>query len=401
MTEMTTGAAIVESLIAHGVDTIFGLPGAQTYGLMDALHGAKDRIRFISVRHEQAAAYMAFGYARSTGRVGAFTVVPGPGILNTMAALCTAVGCNVPVLGITGQVPRDFLGKGRGHLHELPDQLATLNSLVKWAARITAPGDAPELVGEAFRQMLSGRPGPTVLESPRDVMSQVGEVSFPAVSLPGPPPVQNSDIEAAAALIRASERPMIYVGGGALDASAEITQLAECLQAPVSAFRAGRGVVSDDHPLGFSLPAAHELWDETDLLIGIGTRLEGPYMRWNQMRWMDKPAEPKLIRIDIDPKEMGRFRPDVPVVGDARVCTEALNLALRGHEGAERSEKLAAIKAKTLAAFEDIQPQMAYLKTIRDVLPDDGFFVEELCQVGFASNYAFPVLAPRTYTSEH
>ncbi len=102
MTEMTTGAAIVESLIAHGVDTIFGLPGAQTYGLMDALHGAKDRIRFISVRHEQAAAYMAFGYARSTGRVGAFTVVPGPGILNTMAALCTAVGCNVPVLGITG-----------------------------------------------------------------------------------------------------------------------------------------------------------------------------------------------------------------------------------------------------------------------------------------------------------
>ncbi len=401
MAKMSTGAAIVESLIANGVDTIFGLPGAQTYALFDALQKARDRIRLVSVRHEQAAAYMAFGYARSTGRVGAYSVVPGPGVLNTMAALSTAVGCNVPVLCITGQVPADFLGKGRGHLHELPDQLGTLQSLVKWAARITQPGEAPELVAEAFRRMLTGRPGPAVLETPWDVMGEVGEVRIAPVTLPDPPAPDAAEIAAAAELICAAENPMIYTGGGALDASGEVTQLAERLWAPVFSFRSGRGVVSDDHPLGFSLPAAHELWDACDLLIGIGTRLEGPYMRWNQIRWMDKPADPKLIRIDIDPKEMTRFAPDAGVLGDARVSAQALNEALEARQvqGRDRSQQLAAIKTKTLAAFEDIQPQMSYLKVIRQALPDDGFFVEELCQAGFASNYAFPVLAPRSYVT--
>ncbi len=401
MARMNTGAAIVESLIAQGVDTIFGLPGAQTYTLFDALHRARDRIRLISVRHEQAAAYMAFGYARSTGRVGAYSVVPGPGVLNTMAALSTAVGCNVPVLCITGQVPSDFLGKGRGHLHELPDQLATLASLVKWAARITAPEEAPQLIAQAFRQMRTGRPGPVVLETPWDVMSQDGEVRIGPAVLPDPPLAEGSEIAAAARLVASCERPMIYVGGGALHASREVIELAERLQAPVFSFRAGRGVVGDDHPLGFSLPAARELWDETDLLIGIGTRLEGPYMRWNQMRWMDKPAEPKLIRIDIDPEEMNRFPPDAGVVGDARICTRALieALAASGVEGADRSEKFARIKVRTLAAFDQIQPQMSYLKIIRALVPRDGFFVEELCQAGFTSNYAYPVYEPRTYVT--
>ena len=156
---MTGGMAIVEALIANGVDTVFGLPGAQLYPLFDALQQRSDRIRTVGARHEQACGYMAFGYARSTGRPGVYAVVPGPGVLNTSAALCTAFGCCAPVLCITGQVPSAFLGRGRGHLHELPDQLATLRTLTKWAARIERPADAPEIVNEAFRQMLSGRPG--------------------------------------------------------------------------------------------------------------------------------------------------------------------------------------------------------------------------------------------------
>ena len=156
---MTGGMAIVEALVANGVEVVFGLPGAQLYPLFDALQQKSDAIRTIGARHEQACGYMAFGYARSTGRPGVYAVVPGPGVLNTAAALCTAYGCCAPVLCITGQVPSAFLERGRGHLHELPDQLGTLRTLVKWAARIERPADAPEIVNEAFRQMLSGRPG--------------------------------------------------------------------------------------------------------------------------------------------------------------------------------------------------------------------------------------------------
>src|ERR1700752_433334 len=170
MTTMTGGEAIVSGLVAHGVDTVFGLPGAQVYGLFDAFHQAQ--LKVIGARHEQACGYMAYGYARSTGRPGIFSVVPGPGVLNAGAALLTAFGANEPVLCLTGQVPTQFLGKGRGHLHEMPDQLATLRTFVKWAERIEYSGNAPELFARAFQEILSGRRGPVSLEMPWDVFTQ-------------------------------------------------------------------------------------------------------------------------------------------------------------------------------------------------------------------------------------
>ena len=127
--KMTGGEAIVRAAIANGIDTIFGLPGAQIYPLFDAIHQAPE-VKAIISRHEQGAAYMAFGYASATGKPGAFAVVPGPGVLNATAALCTAAGCNKPVLCLTGQVPSGFLGVGRGHLHELSDQKGTLASII-------------------------------------------------------------------------------------------------------------------------------------------------------------------------------------------------------------------------------------------------------------------------------
>ena len=159
MTQMTGGEAIVAELRRHAVDVVFGLPGAQIYGLFDALHGENARMRVIGARHEQGCAYMALGYARSTGRPGVYAVVPGPGMLNTTAALLTAYGCNAPVLCLTGQVPSAFFGRGRGHLHEMRDQLATMRGLVKWADRIEHPATAAGAVAQAFQQMRSGRPG--------------------------------------------------------------------------------------------------------------------------------------------------------------------------------------------------------------------------------------------------
>src|SRR6201747_2511703 len=277
MTATCGGEAIVNGLVAHGVDTVFGLPGAQVYGLFDAFHQAQ--LKVIGARHEQACGYMAYGYARSPGKPGVFSVVPGPGVLNAGAALLTALGGNEPVLCLTGQVPTQFLGKGRGYLHEMPDQLATLRTFVKWADRIEYPDAAPALVSRAFQEMLSGRRGPVALEMPWDVFTQRAEVGAAKKFDPFPAPQPDPGrVKAAAALIAASKTPMIFVGSGAIDARDEILELAELIDAPVVAFRSGRGIVSNAHELGLTMAAAYKLWPNTDLMIGIGTRLELPTM---------------------------------------------------------------------------------------------------------------------------
>jgi acetolactate synthase I/II/III large subunit len=395
MTSMTGGEAIVSGLVAHGVDTVFGLPGAQIYGLFDAFHQAQ--LKVIGARHEQACGYMAYGYARSSGKPGVFSVVPGPGVLNAGAAMLTAFGANEPVLCLTGQVPTAFLGKGRGHLHEMPDQLATLRTFVKWAERIEYPDAAPTLVSRAFQEMLSGRRGPVALEMPWDVFTQRAETGAAKVFDPFPAPQPNSDrIKDAAALIAASKTPMIFVGSGAIHARDEILELAEMIDAPVVAFRSGRGIVSNAHELGVTMAAAYKLWPNTDLMIGIGTRMELPTMS----RWPFRPDGLKSVRIDIDPSEMRRLTPDVAIVSDARTGTRELLAAVSKAGRRKTSGRRAAIREASAAALKEIQavqPQMAYLNILREVLPQNAIVTDELSQVGFASWYGFPVYQPRTF----
>jgi acetolactate synthase I/II/III large subunit len=408
--QMTGGMAIVEALIANEVDRVFGLPGAQLYAFFDALAQRKNVIATIGARHEQTCGYMAFGYARSTGRPGVYAVVPGPGMLNTTAALATAWGCNAPVLCITGEVPSAYLGRGRGHLHELPDQLATLRTLTKWAARIERAADVPELLNEAFRQMRTGRPGPVAVAMPWDVMRASGFVEpRPGASPTLASPPSPLEVEAAARLLVNAERPMIMTGSGAQHASEAVLMLAEELAAPVAAFRGGRGVVAEDHPLGISSYAAYRLWADTDVLIGIGTRLEMPYMRWaDMMNMIDRPtAPPHLIRIDVEASEMRRLVPHAGIVADAEAGTRALLAEVRRLRDAVRparskaaQRRIAAAKREARAAIEVVQPQLSYLDVIRAALPRDGFFVGELSQVGFTSYFGYPVYQPRTYVSE-
>ncbi|WP_375779864.1 thiamine pyrophosphate-dependent enzyme [Bradyrhizobium sp. ma5] len=397
MTSTSGGEAIVNGLVAHGVDTVFGLPGAQIYGLFDAFHQAQ--LKVIGARHEQACGYMAFGYARSSGKPGVFSVVPGPGVLNASAALLTAFGCNEPVLCLTGQVPTQFLGKGRGHLHEMPDQLATLRTFVKWADRIEYPDNAPALVSRAFQEMLSGRRGPASLEMPWDVFTQRTRVApvKPFDPLPAPQPDPDR-IKAAADLIAGSKAPMIFVGSGAIEASEEILELAEMIDAPVVAFRSGRGIVSNAHELGLTMAAAYRLWPKTDLMIGIGTRMELPTMS----RWPYQPAGLKCVRIDIDPVELRRWPADAGVIADAKAGTADLIAAVRKAGYSKTAGRRAAIREATAATEQEIQriqPQMAYLKILREVLPANAIVTDELSQVGFASWYGFPIYEPRTFVT--
>jgi acetolactate synthase-1/2/3 large subunit len=403
MTRLKTGGeAIVSGLIANGVDTVFGLPGAQMYPLFDALAQNADRIRTVGARHEQACGYMAFGYGRSTGRPGVYSVVPGPGLLNTTAALATGWGCNTPMVCLTGQIPSAFIGRRRGHLHEIADQLGTLRSLVKWAERIERPADAPALVAEAFRQAQSGRPGPVALEMAWDVMASSEDVpeAKAAVLEPGPRP-DPAALAEAVRLIRAAKCPIIMTGSGAQHASAEITRLAELIGAPVAAFRGGRGVTDEAGPWGLSSYAAFRFYEHCDLVIGIGTRLEMPTMRWaNMMAVMTRlDGCRKLIRIDIDPQEMARLEADAGIVADSAAGVAALIEALAGHQAPDNRAAIEKARAEAAEAIRVVQPEMDYLAVIRGVLPADGLLVEELCQAGFASYFGYPVHKPYTYVS--
>ena len=397
MPYLTGAEAIVKSLQQNGVDTIFGLPGGQLDHLFDAIYKTEGKIKLIHSRHEQGAAYMAFGYARSTGRLGVYTVVPGPGLLNTTAALCTAYACNAPVLCLTGQIPSAGIGTGRGYLHEIPDQLGLIQKLTKWAARIDHPTQAPDLVREAFKQLQTGRPRPVELEMAMDVMGQQSEVSLlppESHTALAPDPEQ---IEQVAKQLCLAKSPIIVVGGGAQHASSEVLRMAEMLQAPVTFFRSGKGVIDERHYLSQSFPAGHRLWADADVVLAIGTRLKYQQMYWG----LDKNL--KILRIDIDPTEINRIsKPEIGIVADARTALETLLPLVESHNipRPSRRKELNYLRTEFQDAFEDkIAPQMGYLRVIREELPEDGFFVDEVTQVGFASWYAFPTYHPRQFIS--
>ncbi len=395
MPRMTGGEAIVDGLLRHGIDTVFGLPGVQTYGLFDAFARNANRIRLINARHEQTTAYMALGYACATGRPSAYAVVPGPGVLNTTAALATAWGVNAPVLCLTGQVPSAMIGRGRGQLHELPDQLATLRTLLKYADRINHPTQAPALVARAFQEMLSGRRGPVALEMPWDQFTATAEVTpqdpLPLTPAPTPDPEK---IAAVAKLLDGAKAPMLWVGGGAVHAAAEIKALAERIGAPVVSFRAGRGIVDDRHPLGLTIASAYRLWPETDLLVAFGTRLEVPTSRWGNI-----PAGLKMVRIDIDPAEMARLRVDIGIVADTADAARDLAAIVSPRRETGRAAVIAKAKVDTQADIQRVQPQMSFLEVIRDVLPENGILCDEMTQVGYVSWFGFPFYSPRTLIS--
>ena len=396
MTRMTGGGALVEMLRRHQVDTVFALPGVQNDALFAAFYDAGEALRVIHTRHEQGAAYMAFGYARASGKVGAYAVVPGPGLLNTTAALATAYATNAPVLCISGQIPSDLIGRGFGLLHEIPDQLGILRTLTKWAGRIEHPTQTGPLVNEAFRQLREGRPRPVGLEIPPDVLALETEVALPAPDMPQPAAAPDPElIDKAAALLAAAKKPLIFVGGGAVDAGAEVLAVAEMLQAPVVSFSGGKGIVSDRHYLAQSGLVGHELWREADVVLAIGTRLHQPQLRWGVDRDL------KLIRIDIDPVEITRFfRPALGIVADAKSALAALHRALdqQAPKRASRKDELETLKSSTLASLDErLGPQCEYLRAIRAELPDDGIYVEDLTQVGYVGRMAFPVYHPRTY----
>jgi len=397
MPRMSGGDAVVRSLIAHGIASIYCLPGVQSDHLFNALFDAGDAIHAVHTRHEQGAAYMALGAALATGKPAAYSVVPGPGFLNSTAALATAQSTGAKVLALIGQIPSRGIGKGRGYLHEIPDQLGILRTLTKWAERVERPADAPGLVAQAFRELASSRARPVGLELPPDMLAAQEEVELVSPLPPAPVAALDEDaIAQAAAALDAAACPLIFVGGGALDASAEVQALAERLAAPVVGYRRGKGVLDNRHVLSHALPGGHALWAKADVVLAVGTRMFIPFTAWGT------DDKLKIIKIDIDAAEHDRWPvPVTGLTGDAAAVLRRLDahLAHRAPMEAKRVGASRALKARVAEEFSALGVMLDYLKAIRDVLPDDGVVVDELTQVGYAARVAYEARGPRTYIS--
>ena len=400
LTTMTGGQALVQSLLAQGIDTVFALPGVQLDGAFDAMYDAVNagQLRVFHPRHEQTAAYMADGYARVTGRLGTCLVVPGPGLLNATAALSTAYACNSPVLCVTGQIQSDLIGFGRGQLHEIPNQLEMVRSVTKFSGRAVEPAAIPALVNEAVASLWSGRVRPVEIEIPPDTLFASEDVALlPGVNRPVRSAGDPGLIEQAAKLLGKAKHPLIFVGGGVVnaDATSELLELAEMLQAPVMMTPNGKGAISSRHYLAQNTVSVRELIPDADVLLVVGTRfLEASIQPWGPK------GQRNLIQIDIDPEELGRNSPvALGIEADARASLAALVdcVAVHNISRPPRSRELAELRTSADARIDAIQPQSGYAHAIRAELPDDGIFVGEMTQVAYWAGIGFPVYEPRTY----
>jgi len=392
---MTTAEAIVAGLIRHGLDTVYALPGVQNDHLFDALFKASDRIRTVHTRHEQGAAYMALGAALATGKPQVYAVVPGPGLLNSSAALLTAYSMNAPVLALVGQIPDRDIGRKLGQLHEINDQAGIIARLVDHSALVPNAATAPRMIAEAFRAMASGRRGPAALECPINVWGKPGEV-MPCDPLPAAEPAIDEDaLRDAARRLAGAKNPMIVVGGGAQDASPEVTALAEMLQAPVlCGFRRGQGVLDSRNPLAVTLPLGRELWGEADVVLAVGTRLFFQHTMWGA------DDDLAIVAVNADPDEPARHRkPAVALIGDAAPILRRLIDVLPAGKRKSRKAEMEERQVKWAKRIAQLAPQLAIVEAIRAELPEDGIFVDEVTQVGFAARIAMPVYRPRTFLS--
>lgn len=395
--EMSGGQALAHQLVAEGVRDLFGIPGVQLDHATDALLDVAQALSYRTPRHEQAASYMADGYARTTGEIGACMVVPGPGLLNALSGLATAYACSSPVLCIAGQIPSAMIGRGLGMLHEVRDQSRILGAVTKWHRRAESPADVARLVHEACGQLRSGRPQPVGLEIPPDVLQARGDVRlFDAA--PGEPLLPDPvELERAAALLRAARRPLIHAGGGVAAAGAHqaLRALAEALQAPVVMSENGRGALSDRHPLALPALGGRCLLPHADVVLVIGSRfIDG------QGKPRHANARMRYIYLNADATDMAAPRADgVRLLADARAGILALLERVEGAGRSSRAPEVARVRAWCDEQIAFIEPQLGYLRALRAAIPDDGILVSELTQVGYLAGLAYPVHEPRTFVT--
>lgn len=397
-----TGAHhLVDALTELGVEVAFGLPGVHNLAIWEALAGSG--IRVVGVRHEQTAGYAADGYARATGRLGVAIVTTGPGAANTLAAVGEAMASASPVLVLATDIPAKLRRPGtvRGALHETSDQAAMFAPVTKAAHTIGAPENiAPEVLRAA---RLAGQPqsGPVYVGIPTDFLRE----ETPRPPDPGPterlPAVNVDEIADAQRLLSSAQRPLIWAGGGAVRAAAGplVAELAEKLAAPVITTFAGRGLLSPAHPCAapnpVHTPEVGALWDEADVVLGLGTDFDGLMTQDWRM-----PKPPTLIAVNVDAKDAAKnYPPDLTLVGDVRDVAGWLLPGLVPRSGlAELTGRLRRIDQDVRRRIRAEEPQAAdFLGTLEETLPEGAVLVADMCVAGYWAGGFHRVAAPRHF----
>jgi acetolactate synthase-1/2/3 large subunit len=401
MAEMTGGDAVYEALRALGVEHVFGIVSIHNIPIYDAiLRGGG--ITAVSVRHEQGAVHAADGYARATGKLGVAITSTGPGAANGMTGLLEAGFASSPVLMITGQVDTTSYGKGKGVLHEAENQLPMLRTVTRVAETVRRPEDVAQMVVRVAQQVRTGRPQPGAVEIPIDVQYARAEVDIPHIEAWPRIAPDRAALGTAINALNAARKVVIWAGGGVVSsgASGELVQLAEALRAPVVTTTNGRGAIPETHPLCVGAlapqPGIAELFAEADLVLAIGTRFQSAETR----EWK-LAMPPQLVHIDADPAVIGRnYRPQVPVIGDARLAIAAL---IRGLDGDPKDAEFLS-RAQQLRDAARLQMRGAIgadfgeiMDSMRAILPAEALVVRDATIPAYLwGNRLIPILEPRT-----
>ncbi|MGA9856370.1 MAG: thiamine pyrophosphate-binding protein [Solirubrobacteraceae bacterium] len=378
MAERVGGHVVAESLAALGAEVAFGVPGIHALAIWEGLRTTD--IRVLGARTELSAGFAADGYARSSGRPAPLLLSTGPGALNALTALMEAASSHVPVVAIASQIPAGLIGRGRGYLHELPNQLASFAPIVKHAARAHSVESIPGLLAQAWRIALTPPSGPVYVEIPVDLLTQPAE--SPAVTALeamverqcAPLPQL---IEAATVLAHA-HRPVIWAGGGVIrsGARAELRGLAELLEAPVATTFMGKGAIPDDHPLaagaGCDEAALQELLSGADVVLAVGTELGAETTAQYELRFGGR-----LIHLDAAPERIGTTYPALALVGDAKLTLMALVAELSPHPprpAATAPGRVSELRARIADGLDTQErpTELELLRTIERALPDDA-----------------------------
>jgi acetolactate synthase I/II/III large subunit len=391
----TVGERLPELLEAYGVEFVFGIPGVHTLELYRGL--AASRIRHVTARHEQAAGFMADGYARVSGKPGVCFVITGPGLTNVATAMAQAYADSIPLLVISGVNPAGKMHSGAGFLHELPDQRALGRSLAAFSHTVFHPEELAQVIARAFALFDAGRPRPVHIEIPVDVMAlPAAALPTSVVRLARPVPAAR-ELARAAELIGAAKSPVIVVGGGAIRAADSVRSFAERLDAPVVMTINARGVLPPTHPLGIpaspSLKPVREFLASADLVLALGTEL-GP-TDFDIYEEGGLPSMPQLVRVDIDPEQLARNHPAAfGLVGDAGATCAALSRLMPQRppgNGALRAAEARRCARQALGASS--AQDVALIESVRDALPD-AFIVGDSTRQVYAGNLFYAAAGP-------
>jgi acetolactate synthase-1/2/3 large subunit len=389
----TGGDELVAALERAGVEVVFGLPGVHNLPAWAALRTSP--IRLVGVRHEQAAVYAADGYARATGKVGVALVTTGPGAANTLGATGEAWASRSPVVVIATDIPSSLKRPGivGGALHEAADQRALFSTVTKATFRLNSPGSVERAVYEA----LEAPRRPAFVEIPTDKLARTGPSWDVGEFAPEVVEEQPVGVDDARQLLAESWKPLIVAGGGALDAGPEVAELARRLGAPVLTTYGSRGLLGRDDPRAVGLPphlpAIGELWEACDVLIAIGTDLDG----MNTMNWR-LPRPPKVMALNVDAADASKnYVPDVVVVGDAAAGARALAHGLPPADAPVWADLVTARRRARGALRGDHPHELAFLETFARVVGDDVTVVADMCIPGYWLAAAHQPSGPRRF----